>query len=319
MTLKDIIGQQKALRILRGTLKRERIPSAFLFSGETGIGKRTTAVNYAKALNCLQPADNDCCDTCRSCKKIDVELHPDVSLILAENNEIRIDAIRRVTEILSLKPFEGRRKVIIIDDAETMNSSAANAFLKTLEEPPEESLIILVSSNPDRLPDTMRSRCMHLRFYPLSCDECQQVIGERVEGKEREATLKLAMGRPGLPISGNIVSEMERCIGMLTAMVQGETRDVWADRQEMKAWLDLSGLVLRDLAVSLVTQRKSDLLYEKGLRSDDLQTVLDTYTMIDRVKGLIDFNLNKSLTWNYIATVMGQCVRESGHSSNQGI
>src|SRR3990172_7806680 len=179
MALKDIIGQEKAITILRRTLSRGRVSSAYLFTGESGIGKRLAALNFAKVLNCLSPVDDqqpDACDACDSCRKIDAGSHPDLVTVSPEKDEIRVDEIRALEDTLSFKPFEGRKKVVIVDDADRMNQSAANAFLKTLEEPPDESLIILVASNPDRLPETIRSRCSRIRFAPLSLQACREVI-----------------------------------------------------------------------------------------------------------------------------------------------
>lgn len=195
MALIDVIGQEKAVNILLRTLQRERIPSSYLFSGESGIGKKFTAVNLAKILNCQSREQRakseestpslthqgggqgiDCCDECSSCKKIDAGVHPDFVFIEPESGQIRIEEIRAIDDTLSLKPFEGRWKIVIVDEAHMMNSYAANAFLKTLEEPPKESLIILISSNPDRLPDTIRSRCSRLNFTPLNNEACEKVI-----------------------------------------------------------------------------------------------------------------------------------------------
>jgi DNA polymerase III subunit delta' len=175
MAFRDIIGQDRAINILVRTIQRGRIASSYLFAGEPGIGKKYTAVTLAKGLNCLT-SPGDACDECPSCKKIDSGIHPDFLRISPESGQIRIEEIRAIDEMLSLKAFEGRYKVVIVDDADTMNQHAANAFLKTLEEPPAESLIILVSSNPCRLPDTIRSRCSRINFTPLSSSACEKVI-----------------------------------------------------------------------------------------------------------------------------------------------
>jgi len=175
MTFHDIIGQDKAINILERTIQRGRIASSYLFAGEPGIGKKCTAVTLAKALNCLT-SPGAACDECPSCRKIDSGIHPDFLLISPESGQIRVEEIRAIDEMLSLKAFEGRYKIVIVDDADTMNQYAANAFLKTLEEPPADSLIILVSSNPGRLPDTIRSRCSRINFTPLSSAACEKVL-----------------------------------------------------------------------------------------------------------------------------------------------
>ena len=197
MSFKDIIGQDKAVSILLRTIQRGRVPSSYIFAGESGIGKKLTAMNLAKALNCLgggqaeesrglldnpealsgsSHSEIDACDKCPSCRKIDKGIHPDFLLISPDSGQIRIEEIRAIDDALSLKAFEGRYKIVIVDDADTMNQYAANAFLKTLEEPPEDSLLVLISSNPDHLPDTIKSRCSRLNFTPLSDEACAKVI-----------------------------------------------------------------------------------------------------------------------------------------------
>jgi len=198
----------------------------------------------------------DACDECSSCRKIDSSTHPDLLVIAPEKGEIRVDEIRGVEDTLSFKPYEGRRKVVIIDDAHTMNQSAANAFLKTLEEPPEESLLVLVTPHPDMLPETIRSRCSQITFTPLSPDLCEKVI-RNVHGKDSKGSedlpvptmVRLCMGRPGLAISSDRVRERERCITLLEHMTGGDG-EIWADREEMEQWLDMTCILLRDMALT---------------------------------------------------------------------
>jgi DNA polymerase-3 subunit delta' len=314
MALRNIIGQDRALRILLGTLKRDRVPSSVLLSGDSGIGKRLAAINYAKAVNCLEPVDFDCCDKCMSCKKIDSEMHPDVSMIIPENDVITIETIRSTQEVISLKPYEGRRKVLIVDDADAMNIYAANAFLKTLEEPPDDSLIILISSNPERLPDTIRSRCINVRFYPLPFDGCREVISRNIDSKIIDFVLNLAMGRPGLAISRDFIKENEWFAKLLDNMIHGESKDSWSDKGEIRVWLDMVSILLRDMAVYKITKRESDLILGNRQwaigNKQKIKDILNSYQDMQQVRGLLDFNLNKSITWNYVASIMRKCVNE---------
>lgn len=331
MALKDIMGQSRALRILFGTLRRDRVPSAALLTGNSGIGKKLAAINYAKAINCLHPIDLDCCDKCISCKKIDSEVHPDVSVINQPTNEIKIEEIRKVEEKLSLKPFEGKRKVVIIDDADTMNIYAANAFLKTLEEPPLNSHILLISFNPDKIIDTIRSRCMEVHFYPLHAEQCKQVILKHAEANadegfakrakpalngtikdEMDYTLKITAGRPGLAISKDFIKEREWFMKLLGDMVCEEKKNRWADRAEMKSWLDMASVFLRDMIVFRITEEKSSLIlsnrqWAKG-SGQEIRDILGAYQNLQAISGLLNFNLNESITWNYVATIMRKCV-----------
>jgi DNA polymerase-3 subunit delta' len=334
--LTDIIGQEKAVGMLSGILERQRLASSYLFSGESGIGKKLTAINFAKALNCLNavasdtgqatddknsllPAvtryasritDLDACDRCEACLKIEAGSHPDLKLISPEDRQIKIDEIRLVDEALSFRPFEGRKKVVIVDDADTMNIAAANAFLKTLEEPPEDSVIILISSRPDRLPATIRSRCSRVNFVTLSLESCKKVLRGKVPDEELEALARLSMGKPGLALSSGLKEEITWFSGLLKGMLDAE-KDSWASREDMDRWFEQALIMMRDAAVLQITGDAARLVNadlreyaSKMGKSTDLQVIIETYKELFLVKGLLMFNLNKSITWNYTASIL---------------
>lgn len=176
MRFEQFIGNEKIVQRLRSKLREERFPHAVIFAGPEGVGKRTCAIFVAKALNCPEAGPADFCDACSQCRKIDAGVHPDVLTIGLEEeaSEIKIAQIRDLMETLSLRPLEGRKKVFIIDPADAMNASAANALLKGLEEPPEDSHFILLSSSPQSLLATVRSRCQTYPFLPLSLEQMRQ-------------------------------------------------------------------------------------------------------------------------------------------------
>jgi DNA polymerase-3 subunit delta' len=320
MAFKDIIGQKKALRILQRTIERGKIPSSYLFAGESGIGKKSTAINLAKTVNCLKAADSedipvDSCDACSSCKKIDAGVHPDYLLVSPEGGKIRIEEIRPVDNRLSLKPFEGRIKIVIIDDADTMNVFASNAFLKTLEEPPKDSLIILVSSKPDNLPDTIRSRCSRINFTPLSYEASQRVI-QRAIGQEENTPselstiMRLSLGRPGLVLSGELLEEREWFLNLFKEMLLSR-KDGWTSREEMEKWHNLLLVFLRDMAVLKITQKETNLinndlrdLINSLSKSIDIKVIIEIYQKINLLRRYFYFNLNRSLTWNYTSSLL---------------
>jgi DNA polymerase-3 subunit delta' len=329
--LKDIIGQDKAIGVLKGILQRNRLAGSYLFCGEAGIGKKTAAVNFAKAVNCLNAEgisgrmdENlslitdrsspvvavDSCDACESCLKIASGSHPDVLSIAPEERQIRIEEIRSIEEALSFRPFEGRKKVVIVDDADTMNQAAANAFLKTLEEPPEDSLIILIASRPDRLPSTIRSRCSRIAFQTLSLDSCRRILEGKVATEEMEQAVRLSLGRPGRAVSSDMREERDWFINLLKAMLRAE-KDCWASREEVEKWFDLALPFMRDLAVLKITGRQAllinaDLAENLGKlgKSLEVQGIIDIYRELSFIKTMLLFNLNKSLTWNYTASLL---------------
>lgn len=340
MSFGEIIGQEKAIGMLTGILERQRLANSYLFSGEPGIGKKLTALNFAKAVNCLKDSNEsgvmsnglkpehhssvhsdsslitrpalpvDACDSCEACLKIDGGSHPDLLWISPEDRQIKIDEIRLIDEALSFRPFEGRKKIVIIDDADTMNISAANAFLKTLEEPPKDSIIILVSSRPDRLPATIRSRCSLVNFVTLSLESCRQVLQGKFPGKESEAMARLSMGKPGLALSADLKEEISWFINLLQGMLNAE-KDSWASREEMDKWFEYVLTIMRDAAVYSIKGESSQLInadlkeyiYKMG-KSTDLKVIIDLYKELSVLKGLLMFNLNKSITWNYTASLL---------------
>jgi DNA polymerase-3 subunit delta' len=173
-----IIGHDFQKRILKRVAVQGLVSHSYLFSGPDGIGKKLVATEFAKLVNCKNTdSDNNGDCSCSSCVKIDKGIHPDVIYVEFEGvKSIKVEQIREgVEEILFLKSFEGKYKIVIVDEAHRMSSGAQNAFLKTLEEPPPNSVIILITSNPDSLLPTIRSRCQLIRFSPLPE---QLILGE---------------------------------------------------------------------------------------------------------------------------------------------
>ncbi len=310
--LKDIECQPKALKILAGTIKKNKLPSAILMLGQGGVGKRLAAVNYAKAVNCFSPVDFDSCDSCLSCQKTDSGIHPDIHIIEPINNEIKTDAIRRLEEILSLKPFEGRKKFIIIDDSDRMNPNAANAFLKTLEEPPDSSIIILISSNEDALPDTIISRCLRISFAPLPSESCKKIILSHAAPKDINLYMNLSMGRPGIAITRNFSEEKTWFLTLLKNMINDVSKETWVDREQMKSWIDLSLIFIRDAVIYKVTGSKSDTMLGETCECESIKKALDAYNELQGIINLIDSNLNKSVTWNHVSGIMKSVYHASG-------
>jgi DNA polymerase-3 subunit delta' len=316
MALRDIKGQDRALGMLRGAIGRGRVASSYLFAGEAGVGKRLTAMNFAKALNCLEPLDGDSCDRCASCRKIDALAHPDMAVVEPEGlgGQIKVEQVRAVEEALSLKPHEARVKFVLVDDAEQMNASAANAFLKTLEEPTPSSLIVLVSAAWERLPRTILSRCARIPFRPLSPGLAEDVIASRLGGKRAKQAgelARLSMGRPGLAISEDLVKRRDKAIDAIDLMLAGETKPAWKDRREIERWFDMALILLRDIEVLAITGGtdgfvNADIAEEvarryRGVRPEG---VLDVYRAVRDLRAGLIFNPNKGITWNHTGGVL---------------
>lgn len=316
MALSDIKGQERALNILRGAAKRGRLASSYLFAGEDGIGKKLAAINFSMALNCLDPQSppketdgfGDACGVCSSCRKISSGTHPDFLMVAPEDRVIKVEEIRTLEEALSFRAHEARVKAVIVDNAETMNAAAANAFLKTLEEPAPGSMIILVSSMPDRLPITIRSRCSRVNFRPLPASEVAGVIG----GDAASPEVTLAMGRPGEAASGELESRRQRFFELLESMLEPGSKADWKDRQDIEEWLDMALLLLRDMAAvssggRLINADMADELRRMGGGSP-VEDILEAYARIRQLRARQLFNLNKGITWNYAGCVLGNVI-----------
>lgn len=173
MPFQDLIGHDGPKTMLKAAVLHDRLAQAYLFHGEDGIGKKLAAVLLTQAISCDRaPASGgaDACGSCRACSQIAARTHPDFFLIEPDqdmaNPQIKIEQIRELEQQIVYRPLISQRKVYIIDEADRMTLGAANALLKTLEEPASHSLFILVSSRPAALPATVRSRCQSLRFVP---------------------------------------------------------------------------------------------------------------------------------------------------------
>lgn len=172
MAFKDFAGKEQGVQLLQRSLERGRLAHGYLFTGGQVQQLETVARTLAKTLNCRNPVRAgsgtavDCCDQCINCRKIEEAGHPDVHWVRPESKSrvIVIDQVRDLMRDINLKPAEAEHKVSIIVDAERMNVAAANAFLKTLEEPPPRSVLILLSTDAARLLETILSRCLRITF-----------------------------------------------------------------------------------------------------------------------------------------------------------
>ena len=204
-----LIGNERAKSQLLSLHRKGRVPNALLFVGPERVGKKLFAFEFSRSLLCRTGTDGEACGTCSICTRISPpELpreekgedfdrvfltgHPDVGLVVPYKRNLRVGAIRELEREAHFRAFEGERRVFIVNDAEKMNDSSANALLKTLEEPPPSTYLILISSRPDALLKTILSRCQMIRFSPVSIDDIESHLVKDL--KIDAADAKLAAG-----------------------------------------------------------------------------------------------------------------------------
>jgi DNA polymerase-3 subunit delta' len=260
MGLRELVIPERVRRVLLRAIKDLRLPSAYLFVGPAGLGKRTTAFALAKGLNC-SAQNGDACDQCAVCRRIDRHLHPDIHLVEPQGQVIKIDQIRQLREALTLQAYEGRVKVAILDDAGKLSIEAGNALLKMLEEPPVETLFVLICQHLGSLPATVISRAQVMRFGLLAHDRVVTLLLEhgRELGEAKRATY-LTGGRPGAALALDLPIVLQRRADALQLLTQPRVGDPavllasaeqWAKRKgDYDVLFEMLLSLIRDLAVS---------------------------------------------------------------------
>lgn len=177
-----IIGNDKIKETLYKSVKDKKTSHSYLFVGIEGIGKKEIAKEFAKMLLCI--SDNKYCNTCKSCIEFDTNNNPDFLYIEPDGNSVKIEQIRYIQRKIQEKPIISDKKVYIINDADKMTTEAQNCLLKTLEEPPEYSTIILIGSNENMFLSTIKSRCMIIHFSRIEDEEIRKYLEEKYELKD---------------------------------------------------------------------------------------------------------------------------------------
>jgi DNA polymerase-3 subunit delta' len=293
MPFRSVIGHRRLVSLLSRAVARDTVPPSLLYAGPQGVGKRRIALAVAEALNCLAPVstpalERDACGECAACRRLARGVHPDViTLEPGESGSIKIEIVRDVIDRAGYRPFEGRRRAVIVDDADAMVPAAQNALLKTLEEPPSASVFVLVSSMPDALLPTVSSRCPRLRFGPLAPSEVAEALMRDHGYDEAEAravaadaggsvsqaleaeSVNLADARAS---AGRLLEYAARVTDPVRRLdvakdLTGKRSTPAADRDDLAVCLRALSSLLRDLGI-LSTRADARLLANADLQAD---------------------------------------------------
>ncbi|MBF0369007.1 MAG: DNA polymerase III subunit delta' [Magnetococcales bacterium] len=321
--LEAIRGQEEALQQLRSALSGERMGHAYLFYGPQGVGKGSAAKATLQSLFCRResPAADGVsgCGVCGACRKLANASHPDVNFVGVESGktQISVDQIRELSRVLSLTPFEGGWKGAIIDDAALMNASSANALLKTLEEPANHSLLILVTNQPGALLPTIRSRCQLVRFGTLEESELVSVLQEEAPQASAEVlqqACEIAQGSVARGLDfclGEMPKLRARFLKELDHSTSGGLADLldvalfWSHKDRfLTALVLLQAWFQERIRDSVFQEPKDGGAYQEGL----MELSLWSDRLINRAK---KFNLNRQLVLEAILIRLSRWRRTS--------
>ncbi len=322
MSFSEIISHDYPKSLLGRLLQTGLLPHAYLFEGPDGIGKRRMALEFAKALNCERSGRdgfNDACDQCPACRRVNSGNHPDVVQVTASGAFIKIEQIREAQAAIFLKPYMGRKKVYLIDEADRMNQEAANCFLKTLEEPPADSILILITSRPFALLPTIVSRCQRLRFLPLTSAQIEQyLISKRgVSGEDAKMLAVISLGRLGMALEASVDEVREElaefALLLSPSVLQQpvkitEAASRWsADIETTKKALLWISLWLRDRILFQVSQDEGK---GKALTTPvNLDHALDCFWFIGEINRALNRNINRQLALEVLLMELGRIIK----------
>jgi len=317
MPFHDITGHERPITLLKAALKQARLAHAYLFHGEANIGKFLAATRFAQTLNCEHAEsidDQDCCGHCRACIQIAARTHPDYFVIEPDRElavpQIKIEQVREITQQIIYRPLMGERKICLIDDADRLTVGAANALLKTLEEPPGHGLFILISSRPQALPITIRSRCQSLRFAPPAQTQVEAaiILKRELPPAESRFLALVTEGRIGEALTlevANVRAQQRECLDLvapntlksISAILTMAESLAKADRgAEILTWLNRW---IRDLVIVITGGDQKHLLHLDQLdqlrqyaQHTDLEALLDLLNDIERTEQQATRHLN---------------------------
>ncbi len=313
MSFQDIYGHEKQIALLKSSITGGRLAHAYLFHGREGIGKKATAMAFAAAILCDRK-EAEACHTCLSCKKTSHGNHPDLITITAEGAFIKVQAVKDLLHTIAFRPLEGGRRLFIIDEADRMNQTAANALLKTLEEPSPANILVLITSKPYTLPRTILSRCQQLRFSPLR----QETVAAYLDKKESlagETAVMIAAAAEGsiqraLQLKrDDYLADRKAVIGHIAADHSGDPlqrlslmRHLGKDKKDVSEKLSILLSCFRDALVW--KELPGDQTLANGNEKDAIQAItrLTTEDILYNLQTIsasiraLEYNANKLLT-----------------------
>ncbi|MFH1715017.1 MAG: DNA polymerase III subunit delta' [Elusimicrobiota bacterium] len=294
MSFNDIIGQDRVCEFLKQAYFSNRLAHAYLFVGPEGSGKKECALEFAKFVNCAAEEgikkNQGACDKCRNCRKVNNGRHPEIEVITADGASITIEQIRDIQKSVQYKRVESKYRCVIINESDKMTKEAANAFLKTLEEPPQGTIIILLTSGISGLLTTIISRCQLVRFRMLSQEEKTVIVMKGIDASEDDSKTALFSAGGNIKRAREILNDEDDTIELFKNLelayinkrgssdVLDMFSDLARDKKRFGAWIDF-----------LVNRQDERILTQKdGFK--EIEFLLDIKTQYNR-------NVNSQILW----------------------
>lgn len=313
----EVVGHKRIINHLKNAIERKKPSHAYIFHGEDGCGKRLVADIFAAGLLCESGGDEPC-GKCRSCLQFETANHPDIIRVTHEKSIISVDDIRsQLVNEMQIKPYSSAYKIFIVDEAERMNEQAQNALLKTLEEPPEYGVIILLSNNINSFLDTILSRAVALPFLPAGRDEIVKFLMSKKQVPDYQARLAAACsgGNPGLALtwvdSEEFSERREKSLDILRKMGRLDSETIfvtakeWAkEKEEIQFFIRLLEVWVRDVLYVKSTGKYERCMFREERSYIDTQATMLSYDRLGEIlegavtlRGRLDSNVNTEISF----------------------
>ena len=321
-----IIGHEQIKKNLMNAIEKKQVSHAYILAGEEGTGRMLLAKTFAMALLCEQ-GGTEPCGTCRSCLQFMSDNHPDVRYVTHEKASIGVDDVRRqIVDDVPIRPYSSAYKIYIVPDAERMTVQAENALLKTLEEPPEYAVIILITTNADSFLPTIRSRCITLQCKPLVDRAVKDYLMQKLHVPEEEADVCTAFARGNLGRAVQLAGSedfsvmREKVLRLLKNVKEMDVSQMQAILKDLKETADISMCIdlmqlwYRDVLMFKATKDMNHFIFKEEFsyirrlaEQSDFAGLERVLKAMDRAKVRLDANVNYELTMELMLLTMKEC------------
>lgn len=295
-TFGDVIGREKITEHLQNAIRLGKVSHAYIFCGEDGIGKNFIADIFAAALQCEEQTGNPC-GVCKSCMQAAGGNHPDIIRVMHEKAAIGVDDIRvQLNQDIQVKPYSSRYKIYIVDEAEKMTEAAQNALLKTIEEPPEYAVIMLLTNNPNAFLQTILSRCVMLNIRTVDKSRIRKYLMEECSIPDYQAELAAAFsgGNPGKAVkyasSEEFVQRRDDVLQLVRHVDEMKINEIMEymkhlaeDKAAIGDYLDLLMLWYRDVLLFKATKNTGQVVYTEELLTIQKQASVKSFEALEHI------------------------------------